>query len=92
LLERLLYILDNDVVRVGRAQLQELSEVRVVSLLLADAFLLKEPEEVFGLHDVKSLLFCLAPHVLLEYDIGKEFGGAHVLLEQVEHEHNHDLD
>lgn len=48
--------------------------------LRADTFLLKDTEEVIGVHDVKGLLFRLAFHVLLVNNLGKKLNCAHVLL------------
>lgn len=73
-------VLHHDQIREAWAQLQELPEVGVISGLLADAFLLKNTEEVLGVHNVKGLLLGLAFDVLLVDNVSEEVSCAHILL------------
>lgn len=73
-------VLYHDQIREAWAQLQELLEVSVISGALADAFLLKDTEEVLRVHDVEGLLLGLAFDVLLVDNVCEEVSCAHVLL------------
>ena len=58
------------------AQLQELLQVSVLSVLVSDATLVEDPEEVLCLHDFKGLVFGLTLHTLLVGDLLEELLGS----------------
>jgi len=74
------------------AQLKELLQVRVRGRRVLDLSLVQHVEEVFRLHDLKSLLLRLALDILLINDILEEFNSGHVVVQDVQHQHHHDLE
>ena len=53
--------------------------------------IVQDAEEVFGFHDFEGLLLCLALDVLLIDDILEELNSGHIVIQDVQHEHHHDL-
>ena len=60
--------------------------------LRADTLFFEHAEEILRLQEYHHELLSLGLHVLLETDFMEEVLGREVCLEQVYHEHDHDLD
>jgi len=73
------------------AQLQELTQIFMVSSFLTNASLLEYPIEIFSPNNLQFLLLGLRFNLLLDDDILEVFLGSDLILEQVQHEHDHNL-
>lgn len=63
----------------------------MLGVLAADAFLLKDFEEVLTLEENHRKVFCFRLHILFKDHVLEEILGRHVLIQQVKHKHDHDL-
>ena len=91
-LQCLFDVLEQEQGRVLLIKLQELSQVRVLCALRANTFLFEYAEEVVALQEDHCALLNLRLNLLLKDYVSKEVLCYDVLIEQVQHQHQHYLD
>lgn len=91
LLQRLPDVLQLEQAWVLSIELEELSKVRMLLILLSYSLLLEHSEEVFCLQECHREVLRLSLDILLKNDVLEELLRRNVLLKQVHHEHYHDL-
>jgi len=92
LFERFTNIFQQQQVWELRIQLQEITQVLMNGVLGADTLFVEHAEEIFRLHENHHELLRLGLHVLFKTDFLEEVLCREVGLEQVHHEHDHNLD
>jgi len=92
LLESLFYIFEQQQGWIISIELQKFAQISMLSGFAPNSFFLKDSEEIFCLkeHHCELPGFCLDN--LFKDDFFKELLGRHVVLNQVQHQHNHNLD
>ena len=84
-------VLEKEQLRVVGAELEELPQIAMLCVLGSDTLLLQNAEEIVRFEEGHGEQARLGLHFLLEEDVGEELLRRHVLLQQVHHEHDHDL-